>query len=103
MVTEEGFDGFENTAGASFCVTTRLYANFRASGGQFPMRTHPQKCIAPNFLAALHRFQEKGFGLVGGNREEGGNGREHVRAYDFGHRNQGVVAGQAGEFLEVGR
>ncbi len=68
MLTQQGLHVLEHTAGMRYRTLPCLHANLGSPRRKLLMRTHPQKGIAPNLLAAFHRFQQERLRLIRGNR-----------------------------------
>ena len=74
-----------------------------SAGGPNPhIRSHAQKRIAPNLLAAFHRLQQKRMRLLVGNRQKGRHRRQQIGAYRPHYWYQRGLARQAREFLVIG-
>ncbi len=71
MLPQQFFDDLNRAALTLFFLFAALHHNLSTGGSHLHVRARSQKGVASNLLAALHRFQKKGIGLVGGDRQKG--------------------------------
>jgi hypothetical protein len=83
----------------------RSFANrhFISAGGDHCPRICAEEGVAPDFLAALDRFQQKGILLARGKAEKGAHGGQQIRAQRPDDRDESGVAAELEEGTIVGR
>ena len=102
MLPQQFLDHLNRAALALFLLLAALHHNVPALGPHLHVRTRSQKGVAADLLAALHGLQQKSVGLVGGDREKGGDRRQQIGRNRLHHRHQRGLSGQAGKFLVIG-
>ena len=102
MLPQQFLDDLDRASLALFLLLAALHHDVVAPRPHLHVGTRSQKRVASNLLAALHRLEQESVGLVGRNREKGGDRRQQIGRDRFHHRHQGGVFGEPGKFLVVG-
>ena len=102
MLAQQFLYDLDRAALAIFFLLAALHHDRRRLGPHLHVGTRSQKGVASDLLATLHRLEQESVGLIGGNREKGGDRRQQIGRNRFHHRHQRGLSGQPGKFLVVG-
>ena len=102
MLPQQFLDDLNRASLAFLLPLASLYHNVVATRPHLHIRARSQKRVASNLLAALHRLQQEGVGLIRRDLEKGGDRCQQISRDRFHHRHQRGFSGQAGKFLVIG-
>ena len=102
MLPQQFLDDLDRAALALLLSLAALHHDVVAPRSHLHVGTRPQKGVAADLLAALHRLEQESVGLIGCDREKGGDRRQQIGRDRFHHRHQRGLSGEPGKFLVVG-